>query len=334
MNNVMIDEHTAAALTIVGRINIGKIGDHQIVSTLDDDDSAKAFERATSNLVRVDVTNSACCIDGRCALCSAEAIANVHRDTPLNETQLAKTPIPLRAHVPGGTFHFATLMALAANIPMIQKAQNFNECKNTISQFLESLDVPFVDAAHTTLAKFWDTQSTGCGAMDTLIAAIRDANTESASYKQEKSVGPISETMATIYGADDATLFMHDETYEEVCLAVQRASETGIFDGYNSVAYRDALRSMHPQHLEVLYGEHVEQGIVIIEIPEITVNRDAMDGELFIYDRWFAKKLAWTMAGTPQEEHRLLMAADYITLAITHQLVAPGHPTAIISVAA
>ncbi|HET7320112.1 MAG TPA: hypothetical protein VFI84_00830, partial [Candidatus Saccharimonadales bacterium] len=66
-----IIEYTEVA--IVGRSTLGKEGPHQVESTTPDSDVPALFEEARQKLVPVE-GNAACCIDGRCAACSAAQV--------------------------------------------------------------------------------------------------------------------------------------------------------------------------------------------------------------------------------------------------------------------
>jgi hypothetical protein len=327
-----LDIAEQAEVALVGRIRLGKTGPHQVESTISDPEVPALFEEARQKLVPVERDKSACCIDGRCAACTAAQVANLQNtDQPL-ENSIVHERVPVRAHVAGGTFHFATLMALAANIPLVQGAKTFAEAKTKVASFLSASG--FEDAAHSTLSKVWDKNATGCGAMDALVPGVEDANAESDEFEHTGQTGVIAEAMAPLYGYENADSFMKDDMYAEVRHNLVQGLGAGIFEGYVSADYRDAMRNNTPESLELLAGDHVEQGIAINEVEGYTVDRDAIDGKLFIYDRWFANKLAWALAGSEYGQRRLLMAGDYVTMLITNQLVAPGQPVGVIRTAA
>lgn len=314
---------------ILGRISLGTEGPHQIESTTPDSELPALFEEARQRLVKVEDQNAACCIDGRCAVCAAASIDSYLANRSSLETESTIERVPIRPHVPGGTYHFATLMAIAANIPLIAEVKTFDEAKAKVGAFLKDNGID--DAAHSTVAKIKDANFTGCGAQDEIVPGMEDANTESHAYDQNGDIGPIAETMAPLYGYTSARDFMaENDLYPEIRHNVVQALVSNKFAGYSPAHERDALVARQPENMELFDSPHTEQGIAIVEMEGVTIDRDANQGKLFIYDRWFANKLAYIMAGTPLGQRRLLMAGDYITLLVTNQLVAPGQPVAIL----
>lgn len=335
-----IKEHTQevympkAELVIVGRAPVGHEGEHQIKSKVETDEQVRElFESSIDNMVEVTNKKCAVCIDGRCAACTGADLQLVEDDARIVPLEIKKPEV--LAHVPGGMFHFATMMAIAGNAALVQGAETYNEAKAVVAAHLTELG--YEDAIHTSVLSFESETGTECGAIDKIEPALEDAIADEKASDEDGVVRPVGATVATLYGkAEVADEFCNSGLYREVTRTMTDKLARNLFEGYSPTANRDGLLQSNPHRVELLESDkdhpthlHEEQGILINEKEGYTIDRDQNGGRLFVYDRWMTKQLAADLAGTPNEQERLLMAGDYVTVVVANKLVAPGMPVAV-----
>jgi hypothetical protein len=243
--------------------------------------------------------------------------------------------------VPGGTYHFATTMAMLGNWSLVEEAQTYDEAFAIVSDFLDKQGIE--NAEHTTVTALDNPNATECGAKDKVVPAFGLGVAEDEAWEATQQAGPVVSTLAALNGYESGTdMIARDATFKEVQRTFLNRMESDMFKNYSPVKYRDELRNNDPERLEVLESDkehpthsHIEDGVGINEIDGTTLDRDENNGRLFWYDRWFTRKLAGVMAATEAEQQRMLMAGDYATLMITSQLVAKDSmPASLYEVAA
>lgn len=316
---------------VIERAYLGQleIGVGQIASRLNGQAEIDgAFERGQAKMVAVDNENTACCIDGRCAIC---LIADVIEAETINFMEAQFDKVPVVAKVPGGAYHHATMMAIGAGWAPIAHTKNFDEAQAIVGGFLGQNGI--YDTRHSSIRSFNNPDATECGAVDKDTDMARAAAEESQLLDATGDKGAINRTMDALVG-DDA---QDKAVYESVRREHARVATPAYFAESSAARDRDNLDGSHVELLESDESPthmHVEQAIVVNNIAGMTIDRDANNGELFWYDKWFNDKLATLMGGSDLEVTRLALAGDYHTITVAHQLVAPGMPTALFKAAA
>jgi hypothetical protein len=336
-----IRETMEANVTYLGVLPLGLEGEKQIAShAVTQDEQDELFEQGKQRIVSVDTDKAAGCIDGRCAVCTANTTART--DNPEDRPSVTTTEkVPILPKVPGGTYHFATTMAMLGNWSLVEEAQTYDEAFAIVSDFLDKQGIE--NAEHTTLTALDNPNATECGAKDKVVLAFGLGVAENEAWKATQQAGPVVSTLAALNGYETgADMIAGDATFKEVQRTFLDRMNNDMFKNYSPVKYRDELRNNNPERLEVLESDkehpthsHIEDGVGINEIDGTTLDRDENNGRLFWYDRWFTRKLVGVMAATEAEQQRMLMAGDYATLMITSQLVAKDSmPASLYEVAA
>jgi hypothetical protein len=337
-------------LIVVGRLGIGKEGEHQIKSSLKTDEQIEEYAgRLGDKFVEVEEAEAKCavCMDGRGCHCLASDV----RTEPNGELWLPdyKKP-PVRLKVIGGLFDMATMMAVLGGWSGLRAGtNNYNDAREQVVGFLTQLG--YRDGAHTSDVSFVNPNNTECGGwMKKKVAMEKGAATWEKAF-DGGTPSALDEAIAAYNGVSAEQLVQHGHViehpqadaarrnYQMVRHAQAELAEHGFFDAFNPVALRNQMRQEVPDRLELLYSDpnhpthnHKEPALLVVDgdNPRVTLDRDALyqaDGAApFVDNRNLRRQLSHIMGGSDEERLRLLIAGDVATVDPSDELVAPGMP--------
>jgi hypothetical protein len=319
-------------VTFLGRLPVGVDGPGRITSPLDTDGLEACGQKIEEAIMLVKNDKTACCGDGRCAVCVASDLNNGFNIDTYEEPREIEPMYQLF----GGLYSAFSHAAVLANWSGFDSPSSFAEAKDHVSRFLD--EAGYEDCAHTSTAKLHDASSTDCG----FEMGFSDA--ERAVI--EGDLGPVKDTVAALsgYQAYDDMKVQDKELIEEIIATMKEKCEDGgsFYSTYDPVANRDALKEKYGgNRLVILRAEddpthgHHEVELVVVTKMGVTVDQQKMalaNNQVFVYHKAFAEELSKRLGGTERETRKLELAFDISSVVIAHgKLFAPGMPVSIVS---
>ncbi|MDB5186241.1 MAG: hypothetical protein JWL85_764 [Candidatus Saccharibacteria bacterium] len=318
-----------AEVTYVASLTEGR---GNIESPIKDQETLDEWNEAVQACVeRVTKKNTACCGDGRCALCTAATA--IENSSFLSGDQIDED-MELSYQIFGGHYTGATYAAVLADLAIVRDDARFQDAFNTMAGQLESMGDE--DSGHTTNLSFDNPDKTECGFEEGFAIAL--ANT----VEDEQLLGFVLDTVAALNGAASFDTFSEqDKQYlgQIVATAKARLNQKTYFN-HDAVAHRDSLKQKYGgKNLSILKSAHdarhghYEGMLAVVRNLEKTVNQQklARQGkQAFVYHQAFAYRTADKLTGSVQENRKMELAYDFESVVIGMKLFARGMPVSIV----
>lgn len=319
-------------VTFVGRLEIGKEGENRIKSPLETDEAVNEYvEDVKANVVKADSVKCAVCMDGRCAYCTA---ANIQPDglLPAEKVEVRKLP-----KTGGGLYDMMTTSALLAGWSGFgSELDTYEKAYEVVAKVLD--EAGYEDGGHTTNLSFNSDENMECGAW---MKKHQGMEKGMIAYEESSKLGKANALDAAVNGFNgfpDPNDIMANDSYQTIRANQKKLVASGIFRDFDPIQHLRNLMAKNPNGVELLESDHnspthghKEYVFVINEVEGTTIDRDAMENRPFVDDRWIRRATAKILAATSEEEERLLMAGDVVSVDVGDELVAPGLPVLLLT---